>query len=615
MCGICGILGTNDPELLRGMNDVLSHRGPDSAGYYWDPEQPVGLAMSRLTIIDLDTGSQPVFNEDRSMALVFNGEIYNYKSLSEELKSKGHRFATQSDTEVIVHAYEEYGVRAVDHLDGMFAFALWNRKKKELFCARDRLGIKPFYYYHKGRFFLFGSEQKAVLRGLGDVPEVDRLSLIRHLVIGFYTGPYSMFKDILQLPPGSTLILKEGRVSMARYWRLPFEPCEHRDEDGLPAHSLREAIFQAVRSHLVSDVPVGLTLSGGLDSSIIALLMTDGHNEEPRPPVHAYTVGYGDATDEVPFAQMVTRSLRLTAHEKVFRAEEAMTELPAIVWYLEEPLSNITALTAYLWAKFMSEDLKVTLVGEGADEIMGGYFQYRIFSQPIPLMPTFLGSRLFRYGCLQPPLSLVTNLFGGNRDVASEVRHVYHEEYLKCFCSGEEGGLRSAMRFDIEHELPNNQLLRVDRMSMAHSLEARVPYLCHHLVEQTWAYPMKWKIMGSVQKYLLRKAFEDRLDPEIVRRPKIGHKGSQAIFPILFRAGLFTHMEHILQNSKTSQEWFDPRVIRDLLAGRSGVFPVVGSRIRDKLLYTLFLFVIWHSLFVEKKVTSKDALPRLGDLV
>ena len=613
MCGICGIYGTVDTARLRDMNGLLTHRGPDSEGYYVDPEYPVGLAMRRLSIIDLETGSQPIFNEDRTMAVVLNGEIYNYRTLASQLAGRGHRFASHSDTEVIVHAYEEYGADAVDHLDGMFSFALWDRRKETLFCARDRLGIKPFYYCHRGDSFLFASEQKPILKALQDKPDIDRMSLMRHLLIGFYTGPYSMFKEIRQLPPGSTLTFTHGHLAIRRYWRLAGQPSSHPEGEREGMEHLREDLQKAVGSHMVSDVPVGLTLSGGLDSSIIALLMTEHVHAQKETPLHAYTVGYGDQSDEIPFARMMTDALPLTAHEKVYRPEEAIEALPAIVWHLEEPLSNITAVTAYHWAKFMAPDLKVTLIGEGADEAMGGYFQYRLFTDACSLMPTAVGSRLFRYACLQPPLGLVTALMGGCREVASEVRHIYHDEYLAPFAA-DGGGLRAALRFDLEHQLPNNQLLRVDRMTMAHSLEARVPYLCHHLVESAWAYPDDWKIRGTVQKYLLRKAYEDRLATEIIQRPKIGRKGSQAIFPILFRAGLFRFMEHILLNSKASHAWFDRRVVKELLERKRGVYPILGSRVRDKLLYAMFLFVIWHMLFMEKRVFAKGDVPSLTDL-
>jgi asparagine synthase (glutamine-hydrolysing) len=450
---------------------------------------------------------------------------------------------------------------------------------------------------------------------LQDSPEIDRLSLLRHLVIGFYTGPYSMFKEIRQLPPGSTLTFAHGCLTIRRYWRLADGTGPRREAEGEREGSeeLREGLRQAVASHLVSDVPVGLTLSGGLDSSILALLMTDHVRAREETPLHAYTVGYGDPSDEIPFARLMTAALPLRAHEKLCRPAEAIERLPAILWHLEEPLSNITSVTAYHWAEFMARDLKVTLIGEGADETLGGYFQYRLFTAACSLMPAALGARLFRYACLQPPLALVTALLGGGREVAAEVRHVYHDEYLAPFAA-DGGGLRAALRFDIEHQLPNNQLLRVDRLTMAHSLEARVPYLCHHLVESAWAFPDDWKIRGPVQKYLLRRAFQDRLAKEIIARPKIGPQGSQAIFPILFQAGLFRFMEHILLNAKASQAWFDRRVVKALLNRERGVYPILGDRVRDKLLYAMFLFVIWHRLFMEKRIAAKGDVPSLTDL-
>lgn len=612
MCGICGMVGVSDAGLLQRMNNLLIHRGPDGEGSYCDPSQNVGLAMRRLSIIDLEGGAQPIFNEDKSVAIVFNGEIYNYKELSADLEKRGHRFSTKSDTEAIVHAYEEYGRDAVERLEGMFAFALWDRRRRLLFCARDRLGIKPFYYCQKNGAFYFASEQKPLITALDGDVEVDRLSLIRHMLIGFYTGPYSMFKNIAQLPPACTMTVKDGATHIERYWTLPKDSLDVSHDIYAGAEGLRQNLSDAVRSHMVSDVPVGLTLSGGLDSSAIAVLMSEMHNGRTSD-FHAYTVGYGHDTDEIPFARLAVKGRHLVTHEEISSAKEAVEELPSVIWRLEEPLSNITAVTAYLWARFISRDLKVTLIGEGADEILGGYFQYRLFTEGSGCLPSPVALRLFRYACLQPPLALIINLLGGGAEVAAEVRHVYHDEFVASFM-GCGKGLKSAMRFDLEYELSNNQLLRIDRMTMAHSLEARVPYLCHKFVEEVWRYPDRWRIDGGVQKNILKKAFEKDLPPEIISRPKIGRKGSQAIFPILFNAGLRRAMEQILLDTRRAHPWIDHEKLKDLFAGKAGVYPVLGERIKDKLLYTVFLFAVWHRLFMENGYQVRNEAPLLSEL-
>lgn len=614
MCGICGYYGKGDEALLKKMNDLMVHRGPDDEGVWIDQTIPIGLAMRRLSIIDLSTGAQPLFNEDKSLVIVFNGEIYNYKALKYELVKKGHRFISQSDTEVLIHGYEEYGQELPKYLNGMFAFALWDGNKKLLFCARDRIGIKPFYYFHGDGRFLFASEQKPLLTALDALPDINRKSLLRHLIIGFYTGPFTLFEDIKQLPPGNFLILENGKITQKEYWRLHSERTGFSDNENSAAELLRETLVQVVKDHMVSDVPVGLTLSGGLDSSILAAIISmQENNNNGYRRLHAYTVGFGRQSDELPYARLVSSRFPINAHEHVCNPRDAIDELSAVIWHLEEPLSNITAITAYQWAKFIARDLKVTLVGEGSDELFAGYLQYRLFGGFSGLVPSKVSQRLFRYACLQPPLGLIIRLLGGAKDVRDEAMHVYHDEYLGAFDGS--SGLRGAMMFDMEHELSNNQLLRVDRMSMAHSLEARVPYLDHRLVEMIWGWPDKLKINGKTQKYILRNAYRDVLPESVINRPKVGVGGSQPIFPILFQDGLKELLTRVLTNRKfPAVDWFDPKIINGILQGRMGIYPVLGSRIRDKLLYALLVFVIWHRLFVERKIMKRSSVPGLKDL-
>ena len=585
------------------MNRTIQHRGPDDEGYYFDDESFVHLAMRRLSIIDLTSGKQPIFNEDRSIVLVFNGEIYNYRILRKSLIEKGHRFKTNSDTETIIHGYEEFGEAVVEHLHGMFAFALWDINTKTLFCARDRLGIKPFYYCREGGRFFFASEQKSIIRVLDRQLSVNLRALMQHVMIGFCTTQSSLLETIEQLPPGCVLAYNGGCLTVRRYWELSLAPSAPRYGEDEAVELLSEHINRSVEEHLVSDVPVALTLSGGLDSSILALAMgkaMHGHGEK----IHAYTIGYGNKNDELPFARLLAKRLSdvpVSFHERIVNPEEAIQDIPQIIWHLEEPLSNITAITAYQWAKFLSEKHKVTLVGEGADEVFGGYLYYRLFSGALRMIPRKMQVPLYRFMFLQPSLSLISDLFGGNKKIIDELRHVYHNDLFKII-NKETEPFRGILRFDMELELSNNQLLRIDKLTMAHSLEARVPYLDHRLVELAWSWPEKWKIKATEQKYILKKAFQNKLPAEIIKRPKTGKGGSQPIFPIMFSSGLEKKIiTAIIAREQVLKEYFNMSVIQNLIQKKSGIYPISGSRIRDKLLYFLYLFLIWHDLFIENR--------------
>jgi len=610
MCGICGFVGIGDRSLLFAMNELMAHRGPDGGGLWLAPAGDAGLAMKRLAIIDPTGGNQPMLSPEGDLAVVFNGEIYNYRELRAELAAKGHLFATNSDTEVLLAGFREYGEAIPAKLRGMFAFAIWDQKRKTLFAARDRLGIKPFYYCRCNGSFFFASEQKPLIRAMGNTPQANRPALMRHLLLGFYTGPHSIFQGIEQLPPASNLTWNEGILRQQTYWRLP--ECADREPSESFREELRERIRDAVKSHLVSDVPVGLTLSGGLDSSVLALLMAREANGNGK--VHSFTVGYGAPSDETPFARKISQSLGLASHYRTIPPSEALELLPAIVWTLEEPLSNVTALTSYLWSRLASEYLKVVLVGEGADEILAGYFQYRLFAGKMRALPQLAAARLFRLACLQPPLTLLQRLFGQSRECMGELRGILHDEFLLPL-AGHGGGVKGALGFDLAFELSNNQLQRVDRTSMAFSLEARVPYLDHHLVEFAWRLPIENKIGPLGQKLLLRQTFAGAVAPEILARPKIGPGGSQALLPILYQAGLEEVVRKVLGNPREiALAWFDHGVIRNLIERKAGVYPVLGARIRDKLLYALLLWVIWHRLFIEGATSLGSPAPTMAEM-
>src|SRR5205814_2089948 len=377
MCGICGILYPNDArrverDILAAMNAQIVHRGPDDDGFF--VEGNVGMAMRRLSIIDVQTGQQPLSNEDESLWIVYNGEIYNHRELRSRLEALGHHYRTKSDTETIVHLYEEHGRECVQHLRGMFAFAVWDRPLRRLFVARDRLGIKPFYYFYDGSKFLFASEIKAILAYPSIKPEFNSGTIAEYLAFGYIAGEETMFRGIRKLLPGNTLEIDEkGVIQIERYWDLSI-PAE---SDGRPeAHCIRtyrELLEECVASHLMSDVPLGVFLSGGLDSSVIAALTSKIRGEQ----IETFSVGYSEATySELPYAREVARHIGSRHHEVRLDRQEFFDSLPKLIWHEDEPIVWPSSVSLYWVARMARERVTVVLTGEGSDETLAGYARY-----------------------------------------------------------------------------------------------------------------------------------------------------------------------------------------------------------------------------------------------
>src|SRR5579864_3329038 len=376
MCGICGIFISNrdgrvSRDLLARMNGCIVHRGPDDEGFF--TEENVGLAMRRLSIIDLKTGHQPLSNENQDVWIVFNGEIYNHAELRQRLEQKGHRYRTRSDTETIVHLYEEYGRDCVKHLRGMFAFAIWDRRKRVLFAARDRLGIKPFYYRWDGRTFLFGSEIKTILAYPGVSAEFNRGTLAEYLAFGYLTRPETLFDGIQKLMPGHTLELAEGgEPKIERYWDLMAGDDDASHGREYYVKQYRELLEGAVSSHLMSEVPVGVFLSGGLDSSAVAALTA-----KLRGPIETFSVGYKEtAFSELPWARKVAQHLQSTHREVSMGPNDFFSALPKLIWHEDKPITWPSSVSLYYVAKLAREHVTVVLTGEGSDETLGGYERY-----------------------------------------------------------------------------------------------------------------------------------------------------------------------------------------------------------------------------------------------
>ena len=559
MCGICGIFFSDRDwrvkgDLLAGMNRQIVHRGPDDDGFF--VEENVGLAMRRLSIIDVKTGHQPLTNENQDIWIVYNGEIYNHADLREQLEAKGHHYRTRSDTETIVHLYEEYGRDCVRHLRGMFAFVIWDRRKRMLFAARDRMGIKPFYYRWDGKAFLFGSEIKAILAYPGVEAEFNRATLSEYLAFGYIAGPETMFAGIRKLMPGYTLELSEGgEPRIEEYWDLTAEVDQISRGKDYYIQRYRELLEGAVRSHLMSDVPLGMFLSGGLDSSAVAALATKIRGER----IKTFAVGYGEEQfSELRYAREVAAHIKSDHHEVRLSREEFFQSLPRLIWHEDEPIVWPSSVSLYFVARLAREHVTVVLTGEGSDETLAGYTRYAW---------TLLNARMDRAYRAVTPSALrnlvrkTTHAIPLGATLHRKLEHTflvrdgsswpsfYYDNFFSAFSAAEQrnllmpealansgdayaGSMKAWDRShgDLLHRLLyadiNSYLIELlmkqDQMSMAASIESRVPFLDHELVEFTARIPAQHSIQGMAGKFILKQAVEDLLPHSIVYRKKMG---------------------------------------------------------------------------------------------
>jgi len=545
MCGIFGTFGIEatrpaDVGQLDGMSNALVHRGPDGGGLHTDGSLAIG--MRRLSIIDLKTGDQPLANEDRSVWVVFNGEIYNYRELTAELLARGHHFATASDTEVLVHLYEELGEDCVTPLRGMFAFAVWDARRRTLLIARDRLGIKPLYWAQTPEGFVFGSELKAVTRSAWVAPSVDRRAVAAYLQFGYVPDPLGIVEGVVKLAPGHTLTVRDGRAGTARrYWDVGacFQDPPTSHDEAQASEALWAMLRDAVRSHLVSDVPLGAFLSGGVDSTTVVALMA----AEVGIPVKTFSVGFREpAYNELPYARRVSEWFGTEHHELVVGPQD-LDLLDDLLGAFDEPFADVSAIPTYLVSKLAREHVKVALSGDGGDELFAGYDRYVVDHRR---------RHLGRLGDM--------GLGGGLRAVSRRLpegapgkNFLYNlslprmERYLDAISlfpvraldellepDADDGGgpmfgtdsaldpLSRLQAFDLRTYLPGDILTKVDRMTMATSLEARVPLLDHPLVEFACALPVRQRLRAGQTKYLLKRALRGRVPPEVLRRPKQG---------------------------------------------------------------------------------------------
>ena len=625
MCGICGIVHAdrNKPverATLEAMTRLMVHRGPDGEGYYLNG--PVGLGHRRLSIIDTEGGVQPMTNEDRTLWLVYNGEIYNFQELARDLKARGHTFATRCDTEVILHLYEEYGTDCLSHLRGMFSFALWDERERRLFCARDRLGVKPFFYSITNGDFIFASAPAALLRFPGFERAVDFRALDLYLTYQYVPSPLSIFERMNKLSPAHYLLFADGRLSVTRYWEVNPSGTVAMSYDE-SRERLRDLLTEATRLRLISDVPLGAFLSGGIDSSVVVALMS-GLSDLP---VKTFSIGFEDQSyNELPYARALARRYATDHHEFIVKPS-AVDLLPRLVWHYGEPFADSSALPTYYVAEMSRRHVTVALNGDAGDELFAGYPRYLAYKLAgriagIPLLKcqaqfwkrvlrtSRRGSFLGKVRRFMPSLIcdgadryMIYMVFFDDEEKEQlylpEMRTLSHRydargvlERLFRSCRSDDEIAR-LLFVDLHSYLPDDLLVKVDIATMANSLEARSPFLDHHLVEFAAALPTGWKLRGRKSKYILKDTFSDLLPHAILHRGKMGFG-----VPIggWFRGELREYLrEIILDPSSLSRGYFDPGRVRELVEEHQK-----GITDHAPRLWALLVLELWHREFIDR---------------
>ncbi|HJT67905.1 MAG TPA: asparagine synthase (glutamine-hydrolyzing) [Pyrinomonadaceae bacterium] len=631
MCGINGIAFSSKSgqlvarPVLEAMRDVITHRGPDEEGIFIDGN--VGLGHRRLSIVDVASGHQPMTNEDASLHITYNGEIYNHADYRESLEAQGHVYQTHCDTETILHLYEEHGSACVDYLRGMFAFAIWDQRKQELFIARDRLGVKPLYYVHRddGSLF-FGSEIKAVLEAGAIRPEINYAVLSDYLANHATSGEETLFRSVKRLLPGHVLTWRDGQVKIRRYWDVDFtkDGADTRD-DKTYINQWSELFRESVRLRLMADVPLGMFLSGGIDSSAIAAMMSQMVSE----PIKTFSVAFAEReANELEYARLVAETYKTNHHEIVVTPEQFFEALPRLVWHEDEPLAHPSSVALYFVSHLASQHVKVVLTGEGSDELLAGYGRYRrtlwnlsMGRRYNKLTPSFardalrnqientlpngrLRQKLMRtFLVLSPELE---SIYFDNFAVfpapmqqhmfTRETRARMHEidpyvELRRVLSRAKDMSLLDGLLYaDIKtylHEL----LMKQDQMSMATSLESRVPFLDHKLVEFTARMPDTMKLRGATTKYVLREAMKGILPEQILTRSKMG-------FPVPIGAwfrGPFKSIidEYVLSDRALSRGIFDADFVRQIVSLHQA-----GEDHAERL-WSLLNFEIWQRQFLD----------------
>ena len=625
MCGICGKYSVDGVKLdtLKRMADAIRHRGPDDDGYF--VEGSIGLANRRLSIIDVDGGKQPISNEDDTVWIVFNGEIYNYPELREQLLANGHQFKTHTDTEVIVHLYEEYGVQAVRKLRGMFTFAIWDQPRRRLFVARDPLGQKHLYYTQRDGEFLFGSEIKSLLADPTVRPELNTWAMHHAISLRCLPDEHTMFKGIDKLPAGHYLVYENQTAKIEQYWDQPFEPKHTMPEEEL-IQELRKVLLDTVECHMLSDVPLGAFLSGGIDSSLITSMMAELSDK----PIKTFSIGVKEEDfNELPYARQVVEKYN-TEHYEYIVEPDLVSLLPAMMWHMEEPVDPF-AFGVYSVSKLASEHVKVVLGGDGGDEMFAGYDRY--FGNQIIDYYTMVPKPL-RKAIIEPIIASLPDNFSYNNRVqklrwmvamsddtsgeryarsASFLRFgpdhkqdLYSESLLNEL--GDNDAIDYLLRYfdspqakddidkmlytDVKTRLADHLMTVGDRMTMAHSLEGRSPYVDQRFAEFVGQMPAKYKLNGRRLKYALRQAARGYLPEDLITRPKQGFS-----FPLAywFRNELREFTESIFKSSRLVEDgYFREDAMTNMLAVH-----VAGEVDHNYRLWLLLNLELWYRMFID----------------
>ncbi len=605
MCGIVGLVTKKEKEnTIKLMNDRIKHRGPDGDGYFIDGD--VALGHRRLSIIDLSTGDQPMFNEDGSVVTVFNGEIYNYHELKEELIALGHDFKTKSDTEVLVHGYEEWHTDLPKHLRGMFAFAIYDKNKNEVFLARDNFGIKPLYFAKMNDTFMFASEIKAFL----DVPDFEKVFnesiLEAYLEFSFVPTNETFFKGVHRLDAGCSLLYKDGEIKLNKYFKLDFKEENMSFEDAVK--NISDVMKDSVEKHLIADVEVGSFLSSGIDSSYIVSL---------AKPDKTYTVGYENKKyDETMYAKDLAGKLGIKNESKIITKEEYLENISKIMYHLDEPTSDPAAISLYFVAKLASKDLKVVLSGEGADEFFGGYNYYREevdykFYNKLPycvrhiigkIASIFPEGRGFNF-LVRRGEKLENSYIGVNRNFSSKMaKKVLKNNYeLKAIDATKDiynefknySNIDKMQAIDINFWLMKDILLKADRMTMASSIEGRVPFIDKEVFKVASHLPFDYKVTKENTKVALRAAAKEVIPTEAYKKKKLG-------FPVPVREWIkecdFKEEVEKTLNSDVANKYFNTKIINKMFEEH-----INGKKDNYRKIWTIYTFIKWYQVFFEGK--------------
>lgn len=601
MCGIVGFIdkSKDKKKIIKDMADLIIHRGPDSDGYYVDDN--IALGFRRLSIIDLGTGSQPIFNEEKDKVIIFNGEIYNYQIIKEDLLDKGHKFTTKADTEVILHGYEEYGEKILNKLRGMFSFVIYDIKTKELFGARDFFGIKPFYYYIDDEVFMFGSEIKSFLGNPNFKKEFNKEMLPLYLSFQYSALEDSFFKNVYKLKPGCYFRYSDGKFKLEKYYNLELEPYEDRSFDDFK-DGIRDLLNDSVEAHKVSDVEVGSFLSSGVDSSLIATISSVNKT---------FTVGWDNNNySEIDYAKDLSKKIKVKNISKKISKSEYFEKFPMIQYYMDEPLADPSAIALYFVAEIASKHVKVCLSGEGADEIFGGYNIYQepftvswYYKIPFPIRK-FIGvlATPFRnhsgFNFLIRRGKKIEDRYIGNAFIFDtyEIDKVLNYKSNKKYtdltkpyykhCKNYDDVMKMQY-IDFNFWLVGDILLKADKMSMANSLEVRVPYLDRVLVDYARHLPTQYKVNEKVTKYAFREVAKEVLDKKVANKKKLG-------FPVPIRVWLREEDTYNLVKNTflEGSEFFNTKYLIKLLDDHKN-----EKRDNSRKIWTIYTFLVWYKQY------------------